>query len=426
MNISRKETRKRFASLDQQNMASDTQQSEALDHLRQRIENTQQQINTGNTILDQISNTLRLDWLRQLGSELKSLMRRTIALNVATYHAIISIQAALPSRLERAIIEEPFILEDPIGRIAPVHLQFVTSWEAFRAVMENRFLNMQGFRKIQQRKYGLQDRATKRAIEQTLPWQGAFLPGQRVEMAIDFRIDKAEDSNGTSMTCPGCQTPSNDAGDTDVQCQNCLIWYRRITVSKEDEPTPWKSQPRSGQANLRAPSNPVPRGRKRIVPDEEGEEDISKFKRVRIMRRKRIAPDEEGEEDISKSKRVWINQTKKSVKRAGRNQSTDERSRESSVERCEGCNDFWRRPIPDMDQGPLARAESKADYMKLASNMIDRLRDQRKKADAAYEQWKQHHGHCLQPDVISSERSEGLLHPDGNYIEEYVGVSQTV
>ena len=76
MNISRKETRKRFASLDQQNMASDTQQSEALEHLRQRIENTQQQINTGNTILDQISNTLRLDWLRQLGSELKSLMRR--------------------------------------------------------------------------------------------------------------------------------------------------------------------------------------------------------------------------------------------------------------------------------------------------------------------------------------------------------------
>jgi hypothetical protein len=71
--------------------------------------------------------------------------------------------------------------------------------------------------------------------------------------------------------------------------------------------------------------------------------------------------------------------------------------REPSIERCVGCNEAWRRPIPDMDQGPLASAENNADYMRLASTMIDRLRDQRKKADAAYEEWKWRHSHCYRP-----------------------------
>lgn len=284
MNISRKETRKRFASLDQQNMASDTQQSEALDHLRQRIENTQQQINTGNTILDQISNTLRLDWLRQLGSELKSLMRRTIALNVATYHAIISIQAALPNRLERVLIEEPFILEDPIGRIAPVHLQFVTCWDAFHAVMEHRFLNLQGYKKIQQRKYGLQDRASKREIEQTRAWQGAFLPGQRVNMAIIFESDRVEGADVANTTCPGCQTPSVDNSDVEIQCRSCLIWYRRITVVQELDTTQTQSNT-SKQSDSAA--RPVHTPSKRSAPDDlEGEEEVREFKRVRLVQTK--------------------------------------------------------------------------------------------------------------------------------------------
>lgn len=78
-------------------------------------------------------------------------------------------------------------------------------------------------------------------------------------------------------------------------------------------------------------------------------------------------------------------------------ETRDRSEREPSVERCVGCNEAWRRPIPDMDQRPLAPAENNADYMRLASNMIDRLRDQRKKADAAYEEWKWRHSHCYRP-----------------------------
>ncbi|KAJ4983724.1 hypothetical protein SVAN01_10759 [Stagonosporopsis vannaccii] len=78
-------------------------------------------------------------------------------------------------------------------------------------------------------------------------------------------------------------------------------------------------------------------------------------------------------------------------------ETRDRSEREPSVERCVGCNEAWRRPIPDMDQDDLAPAETNADYMRLASNMIDRLRDQRKKVDAAYEDWKWRHSHCYRP-----------------------------
>lgn len=53
-------------------------------------------------------------------------------------------QAGLPSALERSLIQEPFILEDAIGRITPVSLQFINSWDAFQAVLEVRFRGIQG------------------------------------------------------------------------------------------------------------------------------------------------------------------------------------------------------------------------------------------------------------------------------------------
>ncbi|PVI02417.1 hypothetical protein DM02DRAFT_487375, partial [Periconia macrospinosa] len=150
--------------------------------LLDRLEETNRLITSGNSISSKIADAVRLDWLRQLGSELKGFMRRIMAMNIATYHAVLSIQSALPSYRERGLIEEPFILEDPIGRVAPVHLQFVTSWDAFNAVLEIRFRNLQGHTKVQKQQYVLQEKATKRDIKQEKNWEGAFLPGQRIEM----------------------------------------------------------------------------------------------------------------------------------------------------------------------------------------------------------------------------------------------------
>jgi hypothetical protein len=289
MAINRKEMNSMLDGAEQRNDATSTAQNTALDHIKDCIEHANQSIEVGNSILRKVSEALRLDWLRQLGSELKSLMRGAIAVNFATYRAVIRLQTSLPSRLERGLIEEPVILEDPLGRIAPVHLQFVTSWDAFNSVLELRFENMQGHRKMKQRDYSLQVGGNGKEIEQSRPWQRAFLPGQKVEMSFIFHREQAANDASGNVTCPGCQTPSGNSTDADVCCKNCSMWFRRVTVVEEEDsllqthlPQHWRPKPgftpRPWNAN----------GRKRAFPAElEDDDDVKEFRRVRLISTKK-------------------------------------------------------------------------------------------------------------------------------------------
>jgi hypothetical protein len=294
MDVNGKNMKDYLTAVNQQHEANLNKQDAILITINDRLDDTNRLIDSGNSVTNKIADALRLDWLRQLGTELKGYMRRIIAMNVATYHAVISIQSALPGRLERGLIEEPFILEDAIGRIAPVHLQFVTSWDAFNAVLEIRFREIQGFNKIKQKQYGLQDKATKRDIEQTRPWQRAFLPGQRIEMSFLFDTQDNQ-SDLSDVTCPGCQTTSANPTDTEMQCENCRMWFRRITIIQDVEPppqvpvpSPWLSKSEFGKPGFAGMvSGPVRPGKKRIAPaDVDGEDDLREFKRVRLVTRR--------------------------------------------------------------------------------------------------------------------------------------------
>ncbi|KAH7395284.1 hypothetical protein DE146DRAFT_721709 [Phaeosphaeria sp. MPI-PUGE-AT-0046c] len=283
-----------------------------LQSINERLEDTNRLIASGNSVTAKLADALRLDWLRQLGTELKGYMRRIITMNIATYHAVLSIQSALPGRLERGLIEEPFILEDAIGRIAPVHLQFVTSWDAFHAVLEIRFREMQGFKKVMQKQYGLQDKASKRDIEASRPWQRAFLPGQRIEMSFIFDAQGNEGSE-VAVTCPGCQTPSTNPVDAEIQCENCKMWFRRITIVQDVEPppqaavpSPWRSRSEFGKPGfVGMVAGPVRPGKRRVAPsDVDGEDDLREFKRgnspesyVTEMEMDRVTPARESYSD---------------------------------------------------------------------------------------------------------------------------------
>jgi hypothetical protein len=237
MDINGRNIKDYMTTVKQQNDLNLNKQDAILISISDRLEKTNRLIDSGSSVTAKLADALRLDWFRQLGTELKGYMRRIIAMNIATYHAVISIQSALPCRLERGLIEEPFILEDAIGRIAPVHLQFITSWDAFNAVLEIRFQGMQGFQKVKQKQYGLQDKASKRDIEQSRPWQRAFLPGQRIEMSFLFDTQENEDSI-YAVTCPGCRTPSTNPTDAEIQCEKCRMWFQRITILQDVEPSP--------------------------------------------------------------------------------------------------------------------------------------------------------------------------------------------
>jgi hypothetical protein len=200
-------------------LTNSEQRSETQDALivevRDRLKENNSLISIGNTVTTKIADTLRLDWFRKLGSELKSLMERIFTTNVAIYKAVVSLQAGLPSYLERSMIQEPFILEDAIGRMSPVHMQFISSWEAFDAVLELRFRTVQGHKKVKNKEYVIQEHVTRREIRRNQPWEVSFLPGQRVDMSLVFESQEQKELPQT--TCPRCQTASTELQDSDIQ-----------------------------------------------------------------------------------------------------------------------------------------------------------------------------------------------------------------
>jgi hypothetical protein len=197
-------------SLSRQDM---TRQSTLIDEIRERVNET-------HSMTNRLTDALRLQWLRDLGSELKAFMGRIFMVNVYTYNAVLSLQSALPNHLERsmALYQEPILLEDAIGRTAPVHLQFITTWEMFDSVLELRFKNVPGFHKVQRKEYVLEESITRRDIGRTRPFNVSFLPGQKVAMSLIFRI--FTDESSTNTTCPGCHFVS-----TSVQSDHDVVWY---------------------------------------------------------------------------------------------------------------------------------------------------------------------------------------------------------
>lgn len=149
-----------------------------------------------------VKDVMKLDWLRNLASDLKGLARKILFINLATFRMVSELRASLPSHLDRCLIQEPFLLENAIGREAPVHLQFINSWDAFYAVLEIRFQDLQGYNKVKRKEFVLQERTTTRDISRTGSWEGSFLPGQRVDMSITF----TELRQNVELSCPKCQT----------------------------------------------------------------------------------------------------------------------------------------------------------------------------------------------------------------------------
>lgn len=114
---------------------SSNRQNALLEEARDRLEENNALVSAGNAITSKIKKTLRFEWFVQFGAEIIDFMLKIINIDIATYNIVISIQEVISGGLQRSLTHEPFILEDSIGRISPVHLQLIHSWDAFDAVL---------------------------------------------------------------------------------------------------------------------------------------------------------------------------------------------------------------------------------------------------------------------------------------------------
>ena len=167
--------------------------SAALEEIRQRLDENNSLLASQERSAGRIQ--WRLQWIKELGVELKKLIYRVIDGNLRNYRLLVQLDRQLATHIFRPLAEDPFIFEDAFGRISPVHLRFVNSWRAFEAVLLIRFENTLGSRKIQRKEYVLHDQSTNREIKRSMEWETAFLPGQRVNMSLIFNIDNQSNKN---------------------------------------------------------------------------------------------------------------------------------------------------------------------------------------------------------------------------------------
>ncbi|KAL1854486.1 hypothetical protein Daus18300_011407 [Diaporthe australafricana] len=277
------ENQQALASLGERDLA---EQNAALDTIRNEIQRNHQLSSSMNSIVRALLD--RFNWFGKLLVSVKRMVSTGLMINLATHRAVLSMQASMSNGLDRPLIQEPFVLEDALGRIAPVHLQFITSWQALEAVMLVRFEGLPGREKITTREFVLQEQATKREICLDQPWEIAFRPGSFVTMSLAFRRDikSAKGSN----SCPYCGESSDKASSAEV----CCMIYRRITEVVEvdqtipDLPKHWSQRPQFGSTAFNwNPSTfgPFPKRKRKM--DEWTELSLSveirSFKRVRIL-----------------------------------------------------------------------------------------------------------------------------------------------
>jgi hypothetical protein len=148
--------------------------------------------------------------------DMHSIMLKVFETNMKIYKLVMQMQtlmAQLPPQIER---QQPIQFEDAHGRVAPFHVEFISSFDAFQAVLEVRFRHVPGLRKVRRQEYSIQDARSKSRLDLRRNWEHALRPGRRITMSMTF--NEAPESLAT--TCPGCRTPNGaDENSDDAEIQ---------------------------------------------------------------------------------------------------------------------------------------------------------------------------------------------------------------
>lgn len=172
-------------------------------------------------------------------------------------------------------------------------MEFINFFAAFQAVLEVRFSQVPGLKKVKGLDYAMQDTAAKKPLDLSRPWESVLRPGRKVIMSMLFQQVKT-----TVSSCPGClkENGAVEAGkdDKDTHTQWCVyplvsakaeaghwkltrddspnpacrMWYRRVIVV---------GSVKRQRVSVQVDDSP---GREE---EEEDEDEIRDFRRVQIV-----------------------------------------------------------------------------------------------------------------------------------------------
>ncbi|KAJ4389646.1 hypothetical protein N0V93_007118 [Gnomoniopsis smithogilvyi] len=249
------------------------------------VKKNNEMLTTQAELIATISSTVVNLSSRQQTTGLQDLVQKVLESNMRIFSTVIQtqqLQASLPPQIER---QRPIIFEDAHERLTPFHVEFINSFAAFQAVLEVRFRQVPGLKKVKGLEYAVQDTASKKALDLSKPWESLFRPGRKVVMSMLF-----QQVESTISSCPGCLRENimeDDDEDTHMQCSNpaCGLWYRRVTEVRSAKRS-WAEQQDRGATKKRKLNS-------RVLVNNEPEEDsddedeIRDFRRVQIVQENR-------------------------------------------------------------------------------------------------------------------------------------------
>lgn len=152
--------------------------------------------------------------------------------SIEDLRSMLQTQSAVPPQV---LLQQPVILLDPFGKIAPFHLDFIDSSECFMAVLKARFrrngVTPAGLSKLESGDFLIQDTRRRRAIDLKKNWAAVFRPGQNVEMSMVFHRFACPLSS-----CPLCleiNRYQDEDEDEQIHCQRCGLCYQNVqAISK--------------------------------------------------------------------------------------------------------------------------------------------------------------------------------------------------
>ena len=83
-------------------------------------------------------------------------------------------------------------------------------------MIEVRFRNLPGHKKILRKEFALYDPNTGRDISQENRWEGVFLPGSRYHMSVVFFEDGVRPVPTKNAFCPKCFLRTEGRSDIDI------------------------------------------------------------------------------------------------------------------------------------------------------------------------------------------------------------------
>ncbi len=159
------------------------------------------------------ANAVRRRYFTSLSIDLKRFMTSILAASHHSYKVLLDVQSRVPREFKPCWIQEPVVFTDPLGRIAPIHLELINSWDVFDTVLAARFINLPGNGKIARNEVVFQDRYLAEDIERSQPFESCFLPGRHIDMSMVF------EQKDPCTSCPKCGLK------TDIISGRAIQWW---------------------------------------------------------------------------------------------------------------------------------------------------------------------------------------------------------